>query len=198
MPGKQLVPRHQRRHRRVGALHRLGRDVLHRMRGDMFFGTQDGRIMQADRTGYDNGMPYVATLVGGWEMFQSPSQTMTWRQARASFRRACRRAVPAAAVGDDRLRRDRCRRRPAPAPDPGLLDLWDRGCGTTALWDAATPSIAGGAQHRLGVDRHDRFQHAPIVQVTVAQQAKPEVDLIIDRRDIRARRRQRLGECDHG
>ena len=32
-----------------------------RMRGDMFFGTQTGKIMQADRTGYDNGLPYVAT-----------------------------------------------------------------------------------------------------------------------------------------
>ena len=56
-----------------------------RMRGDMFFGTQDGIIMQADRTGYDDGMPYTAILVGGWEVFQSPGQTITWRQARASF-----------------------------------------------------------------------------------------------------------------
>jgi len=56
-----------------------------KMRGDLFFGTQTGQIMQADRTGYDNGRPYTAVLVGGWEVFQSPSQTATWRQARASF-----------------------------------------------------------------------------------------------------------------
>ena len=75
-----------------------------RMRGDMFFGTQLGKIMQADRTGYDNGVPYTATMVGGWEMFSSQSMTMVWRQARAAFHGARRRAVPAATVGDHRLR----------------------------------------------------------------------------------------------
>ena len=42
-----------------------------RMRENMFFGTQTGAIMEANRTGTDNGKPYVATLVGGWEMFSS-------------------------------------------------------------------------------------------------------------------------------
>jgi len=36
-----------------------------RLRGDMFFGTQAGIIMQADRTGYDDGVPYVASILGG-------------------------------------------------------------------------------------------------------------------------------------
>ena len=61
------------------------------MRGDMFFGTQDGLIMQADRTGYDDGVPYVATLVGGWEMFQSPSEHVVWHQATRHLQRTRKR-----------------------------------------------------------------------------------------------------------
>ena len=69
----------------------------------MFFGTQTGKIMQADRTGYDNGLPYTATMVGGWEVFKSPSQTITWKQARASFVAPRQRAVRSAADRHHRL-----------------------------------------------------------------------------------------------
>ena len=122
------------------------------MRGDMFFGTQDGIIMQADRTGYDDGVPYTATLVGGWEVFQSPSQTITWRQARASFSaRAGEPFAPQLSATTDYV----VTLPPPPnaGPDPGVLDLWDEG-----LWDDGDvgrrhAADAGGAQHRLGVDR---------------------------------------------
>jgi hypothetical protein len=42
-----------------------------------FFGTSTGKVIQANVTGYDNGLqPYTATMVGGWEMFQSPSSNI--------------------------------------------------------------------------------------------------------------------------
>ena len=109
------------------------------MRGDMFFGTQDGRIMQADRTGYDDGMPYTATLVGGWEVFQSPGQTITWRQARASF--TARAGEPfAPQLSAPPITSSRCRRRPAPGQ---ILACWISGmkdCGTRRCGMPATPS----------------------------------------------------------
>jgi hypothetical protein len=148
-----------------------------RMRGDAFFGDQQGRIMQMDRTGYDNGVPYVATLVGGWEMFQSPSQTVTWRQARASFAaRAGEPFVPQLSATTDYV--IVLPQPPLAGPDPGLLDLWDQGLWDTAKWDAATPArpvVRNTGWVSIGMTG---FSHAPIVQVTVAQQAKPEVDLI--------------------
>ena len=149
-----------------------------RMRGDMFFGTQTGSIMQADRTGYDDGVPYVATLVGGWEMFQSPSQTITWRQARASFFGARWRAVRAAAVGDHRLRRHAAAAAAMPGRIPALLDLWDQGLvghGAVGRRRAPTPSVRNTMWVSIGMTG---YSHAPIVQVTVAQKAKPNVDLI--------------------
>jgi hypothetical protein len=147
-----------------------------RLGSDMFFGTQTGQIMLADRTGYDNGVPYVATLVGGWEMFSSPSQTITWRQARASFfSRASEPFQPQLSATTDYV----VTLPPPPnaGPDPGLLDLWDEGLWDTALWDATapTPTVRNTMWVSIGMTG---YSHAPIVQVTVAQNARPIVDLI--------------------
>jgi len=148
-----------------------------RMRGDMFFGTQTGQIMQADRTGYDNGLPYVATLVGGWEMFSSPSQTITWRQARASFSARPREPfIPQISATTDYVI-------DLPPPpnagvDPGPLDLWDEGVWDTATWDTGItplPIARNTMWVSVGIAG---FTHAPVVQITVAQVSKPEVDLI--------------------
>jgi hypothetical protein len=148
-----------------------------RMRGDMFFGTQNGIVMQADRTGYDDGRPYVAVLVGGWEVFQSPSQTVTWRQARASF--TARAGEPFAPQLSGTV--DYVVTLPTPpnaGPDPGVLDLWDQGLWDTAIWDAGTPPplvVRNTGWVSVGLTG---FSHAPVVQVTVGQNARPEVDLI--------------------
>ena len=64
------------------------------------------------------------------------------------------------------------------APDPGVLDLWDQGLWDVALWDAGTPAQAAVRNTGWVSIGMTGFSHAPIVQVTVAQQAKPEVDLI--------------------
>ena len=143
----------------------------------MFFGTQAGIVMQADRTGYDDGMPYIATLVGGWEVFQSPGQTITWRQARASFTaRAGEPFAPQLSATTDYV----VTLPPPPnaGSDPGVLDLWDQGLWDAALWDAGTPSTPVVRNTGWVSIGRTGFSHAPIVQVTVAQQAKPEVDLI--------------------
>ena len=149
-----------------------------RMSGDMFFGTQDGIIMQADRGGYDDGLPYVATLVGGWEMFQSPAQTITWRQARASLSRRVPVSHSFRSCPRPPILSLPCRRHRMAGIDPGALDLWDEGLWDAALWDAGgapTPVVRNTGWVTIGMTG---FSHAPIVQVTVAQAAKPIVELI--------------------
>ena len=148
-----------------------------KMQGQMFFGTQDGKIMQADVGGTDDGDDYVATLVGGWDMFASPSQTITWRQARASFSaRAGEPFIPQLAGTVDYVVT-----LPTPPPagvDPGPLSLWDEGLWDVAVWDGA-PAPAHVVRNTgwvsIGVTG---YSHAPIVQVRVSQQSKPQVDLI--------------------
>jgi hypothetical protein len=149
-----------------------------RMRGDMFFGTQHGIIMQADRSGYDDGMPYVCTLVGGWEVLQAVSQTVTWRQARASFSaRAGEPFVPQLSACTDYVV---TLPPPPPAgPDPGPQDLWDQGLWDVAKWDAGAPIrpvVRNTGWVSIGMTG---FSHAPVVQVTVGQTSKPQVDLIL-------------------
>jgi hypothetical protein len=148
-----------------------------RLRADCFFGTQNGWIMQADRGGYDDGLPYVATIVGGWEMFSSPGQTIVWRQARCLFAaRAGEPFQPQISATVDYV--ITLPTPPLAGPDPGVLDLWDQGLWDTAHWDAPAP--ASNVKRNTGWVSIGMtgFSHAPIVQVTVAQQATPRVDLI--------------------
>ena len=225
-----------------------------RMRGDMFFGTGNGLIMQADRTGYDDGRPYVATLVGGWGTFQQQAQTSVWHQARASFSSAAAQPFqPQLSACVDFL--IKLPTPPAAGPDPGVLDVWDQGLwgpdmshhnapawqnatlyntvgtmicditrhtywdvavshtsaasGTFAAdreanptywtlsdpqpptptptpeerelysqWDQAAPGVPPIRNTRWVSIGRTGYTHAPIVQVQVAQQAKPDVELI--------------------
>jgi hypothetical protein len=148
-----------------------------RMRADMFFGTQDGIIMQADRTGYDDGDPYVATLVGGWDTFKSGSAMTVWHQARAVFTAANREPFqPQLDATTDFV--ITIPSPPAPGADPGVADVWDEGLWDDALWDA--PSLGRASMRNtmwVSIGKTG-FSHAPIVQITVAQEAKPNVELI--------------------
>lgn len=148
-----------------------------RMRGDLFFGTQGGIIMQANRTGYDDGKPYVATLVGGWEMFQAGSQDVIWHQARAIF------TAPAGEPFEPQISAtvDFVVTIPPPppaGPDPGVTDVWDEGKWDHAKWDAPAPSKPVNRNTMWVSVGMTGFSHAPIVQVTVAQQATPDVELV--------------------
>lgn len=144
---------------------------------NLFFGTQTGAIMQADRTGYDDGVPYVCTIVGGWEIFQTPPATVIWHQARAAFSaRPGETFQPQLAATTDYIVTI-----PQPPPaglDPGTLDLWDQGLWDQAKWDGPAPpkpTIRNTGWTSIG---QTGFSHAPIVQITMAQQAKPQIELI--------------------
>jgi hypothetical protein len=148
-----------------------------RLRGDMYFGTQDGLIQQADRGGNDDGKQYVATMVGGWEMFQSPAQTITWRQARASLTsKANASSQPQLSACTDYV----VNVPPAPPADtdPGVLDVWDQGLWDAMKWDQDVPPFS--VVHNTGWVSIGMtgYSHAPVVQITMNQRAKPDVELI--------------------
>ena len=94
-------------------------------------------------------------MVGGWEMFQSPSQTATWLQARASFTAGGKEPFnpQLSAVTDYVITLPQP---PVPGPDPGVLDVWDQGLWDEALWDQPTGVGGDGAEYRVGVDRRHR------------------------------------------
>jgi hypothetical protein len=148
-----------------------------RMREDMFFGTQGGVIMQADITGTDDGKPYVATLVMAWGVLNSGAAEATWYQARAVFTAPANEPFkPQLASTVDYLVTL------PPAPDAGtdstLYDVWDAGEWDVSKWDQAAPARGGIRNTHWVSIGMTGFSHAPIVQVTVAQQIKPDVELI--------------------
>ena len=148
-----------------------------RMRGDMFFGTQDGLIQQMDRNGNDDGVAYTATMVGGWEMFQSPSQTVVWRQARANFTsKSNAQFNPQVSACTDYV--VSVPPPPPPATDPGVLDVWDQGQWDDALWDQDVPVFSVVRNTGWVSVGLTGYSHAPVVQITMNQRAKPDVDLI--------------------
>ena len=164
--------------------------------GSLFFGTQDGKIMLVESTGFDDahddgdghyiGDNYACTMVGGWEMFQAPPNQVTWLQARAAFFSAAREPFePLLGATTDYA--FVIPPPPNPGPDPGGLDVWDQGLWDLAKWDqsqhhwrCATP--CGCRLARLA------SSHAPICQVSIAQQLKPDVELDLDFRNL----------CTHG
>jgi hypothetical protein len=144
---------------------------------NLYFGTQDGFIQQANMTGFDDGVPYTATMVGGWEMFQAPSQTVTWMQARAAFQAGDAEPFqPQIAACTDYVVGV-----PLPLP-PGPIpagpDVWDQGLWDEALWDqpgVAVPSVRNTGWVSVGMTG---FSHAPIVQIMIAQPAAPDIELV--------------------
>jgi hypothetical protein len=120
-----------------------------RLRGDLFFGTQNGTVMQAERTGYDTlwdsftgahvRRPYVATLVGGWEIFGASANQIVWHQARATFKSAAGEPFqPQLSATVDYV--VTIPPAPNPGPDPGVLDVWDQG-----KWGPDIPWMNGHA-----------------------------------------------------
>jgi len=159
-----------------------------RYRGGLFFGTQDSKIMQCESTGMDDshwndvtaifdGLPYICTMVGGWEMFKVPPNQVTWFQARAAFFSAANEPFEPqlAATVDYEFR---IPPPPNAGPDPGVSDVWDQGLWDVMLWDAAPPPPVPVRNTMWVSIGETGFSHAPICQVTVAQQVKPNVELL--------------------
>jgi hypothetical protein len=148
-----------------------------KMRDLLYYGTSDGRIIQCEIGGSDSGMPYVATLVGGWETFQAPSAQNVWHQSRAIF------AAPTAQPFMPQLNAaiDYVVTIPPPpfaGPDPGIREVWDEALWDAGHWDQPTPAVPPVRNtHWVSIGKTG-FSHAPVTQVTIAQQAAPQIELL--------------------
>jgi hypothetical protein len=144
---------------------------------NLYFGTQDGTIVQCELGGSDDGALYVASLVGGWEMFGAPSNTNIWLQARAVFAStAAQPFVPQLSACIDY--QIELPLPPPPGPDPGIQEVWDSGDWDVALWDQITTAVPPIRNTRWVSVGRTGFAHAPTVQVSVQQQALPQVELL--------------------
>jgi hypothetical protein len=142
---------------------------------DMFFGTQGGIIMQMERTGMDDGLPYVCILVGGWEMFGSAANTFVWHQARVAFHSNQVFKPQLSAAVDYAVTLPPP---PPPGPEPELLEVWDQGLWDAARWDQPSAGLAPVRNTMWVSIGRTGFAHAPVIQVTIAQQVAPVIEMI--------------------
>jgi hypothetical protein len=176
--------------------------------GNMFFGTQDGRVVQADIGGkdYQSTRPsgtnpettlrtYTCSYVGGWEVFGAPPYQFMMRQARCSFNTRAREPfIPQVTAAVNYVYT--LPLAPLPGPDISAVGVWDEGlwgsAGTPppdvpplpppeagrAVWDdPAAPPPNTRTTYWVSIGETG-YSHAMIVQVSIFQQVKPDVELL--------------------
>jgi hypothetical protein len=137
----------------------------------LFFGTDDGRIIEAEVTGSDQGSTYVSTCVPLFDPLKSPASLKTGLQARAVLR------APVAVEAKLSLQMDYAINLPS-APDDiaaGNAGAWGSGVWGESQWGAATAkttfqdwrSVAGRG-YALSV----------ATQITSGSISAPDVELV--------------------
>lgn len=137
----------------------------------LFFGSTDGRIMEAEKTGSDDGTPYTSTCIPLFETLKTPASLKVGMMARAMIR--------APQQVDVRLsfQRDYAINLP-PVPDDITTtgsDLWG-----TAVWGS---SKWGTAQTQQTFQQWKSmpgsgYAVAPAVQITSGNLTAPNVELV--------------------
>lgn len=138
-----------------------------------FIGTRDGRVMQIDIGGDDDGVSYFPTFVASWDSFGSPGILKDFKQARATFR-AATDLIPRISISTDyevKL--------PPPPNAPvvsGVPSLWDVGRWDQAIFDEGTQKtrrVFGWSS--LGAQG---YSGAPQVQMSCSGSVQPIVEFI--------------------
>jgi hypothetical protein len=138
-----------------------------------YFGTSDGKVMQAEIGGNDDGQIYTVQIAAQFDHLKSPGQTKTVRMARETWLASrdfnsrvsvsvnYQTVFPAA---------------PNSAPDGGALDLWDVGKWDQAKWDAALANRTARVQWR-SIGRTG-YAVSWQIQVTCGVTATPDAELV--------------------
>lgn len=141
--------------------------------GDRFFyGTDDGRIIEADVTGQsDNLQPYTATVVPLFDPLKSPASIKTGLQARAVLR------APAPVNAKLSLQSDYRVNLP-PAPDDTSTptgSLWGSAVWGTSVWGAASDL---STQHDWKSVPGSGYALSVAMQITSGALSPPNVEMV--------------------
>ncbi|ESX13508.1 hypothetical protein X768_04560 [Mesorhizobium sp. LSJC265A00] len=144
--------------------------VLHD--GWAYFGTSDGKIMQCEVSGSDDGAPYVCTYVGLFDHMKSPARSKIVHMARTVFL-ASRKFIAKLSVSKDY--QVSLPSAPASVADDTLFDEWDSGLWDVAKWDASATKMVSTKWVSVGLTG---FVIAPQVQVTCGITPTPDAELV--------------------
>jgi hypothetical protein len=136
-----------------------------------YFGTTDGKIMQMEVGGNDNGSPYVCTYVGMPEHLQLPGVTKTVHNARSVFRSAVPFIAKVSASTDYTIS--------LPSAPPSVTnfttDEWDSALWDVGKWDSGSTPTTTTKWVSIG---KTGFSVAPQIQVTCGVTPYPRTELI--------------------
>jgi hypothetical protein len=137
----------------------------------MFFGTNDGRIIEAEVTGSDQGATYVATCVPLFDPLKTPASLKTGMLARAVLR------APSAVEAQLSLQKDYTVSLPAAPDDISVVSegVWGTGIWGETKWGGAADKITfqdwrsiAGSGYSLSV----------ATQITSGSISAPDVELV--------------------
>lgn len=138
----------------------------------VFFGTSDGRVLQADITGSDDGQLIYYTYVGQPDHLGAPGQQKTLTQARAVFRTLGEFEPRISVTTDYSINLPSFPDASMPVP----ASLWDQGLWDQNQWDAGVEYYT--VQTRFVSIGRTGFVHAPVLLVTSGSLAAPSAELV--------------------
>lgn len=137
-----------------------------------YFGTNDGRVVEMEKGGSDNGEPYVYQCAYGANDFGSPGFHKTAKMGRATFL-GFSNLKPQVSASVDYVENF-----PTP-PNAGLEiageSAWDVGLWDSALWDGGLSKVSISGWFSIG---KTGYAIIPQIQGTMANQTKPDAELI--------------------
>lgn len=139
--------------------------------GQLYFGTDDGRVMIGNSGGSDDGAIYVCRMALPFDHLGKPAQLKTLKQARATFRGSSRfKAQLSCSVNYAQTFPS-----PPSSVDNYSVDVWDVGLWDVMVWDAElTESVTSTrwvSLHGVG------FVHALQLQMTFGITPTPSLEL---------------------
>jgi hypothetical protein len=141
-------------------------------RGEVFFGTSDGRILNAEQGGSDDGTPYIAAAVLQFDHFGEPGPIKTAQMARANFLASVPFTPQISASANYTVH--------LPAPPPGaeegdVTNTWDNAIWDQAQWDSGLARNLSSRWVSIGVTGHTIAMQ---IQVTCAGSRTPDAELV--------------------
>jgi len=139
----------------------------------VYFGTNDGTIMEAEAGGNDNGLPYYCRMAWNWDHCGDEGAFKEFTSVRAIFR-ASRPFNPDISVSTDYVTEWPT----APNAADGVeTSLWDEGLWDVALWDGGggdTPTVTleWSSLQNSGVSV------SPQIQITSGSDSAPDCEIV--------------------
>lgn len=140
--------------------------------GSVYFGTTDGKVIEAEVGGNDDGLPYYCKVAFAWDHCGSEGSWKEFTSARAVFR-ATRPFNPKVSVSTEYTQAFPT----APDATEGVTSsLWDEGLWDAAIWDSETSdyvvSMAWTSLQASGT------VVSPQVQITSGADSFPDAELV--------------------